>query len=498
MYRFPLYTYKDIKEFNLLSEELSKNGESIYDFKFQETGNLLEEYSGKTIDISNLVLYLTHYTQDIYSASLNFENLDETNKIIIKDTLIDYALDMFRLIFDQAVALYPVKEDENILINEITPLSRRCLYTYTGEELDELIKYLNKENIPFINFSKLNNKLNEELYKYTIQESAHAIIDLTSVVLAMDNNPNLIYFLEQYLNTIDNYNVVIKKDIADKALELLRLTLSHTEKINKLLPEIIQKKEQTLIVTSEEDKLVRVTDLKIEGIETLLDQINFKLFGHQKFKDRFAEAIKEFIFLNKIKEKNIFSIFLLGSTGVGKTEFARIIKNNLNKSTSLAKINFGNYSSQDSLNSLIGSPRGYIGSEEGELSVKLEKSNAGIVVCDEFEKASKPIYNFFLELLEDGTYTDSQSREYNLDGYLIVFTSNLDEQNFYKVIPEELQSRLDLVCEFEKLTISEKQEFVNDYINRVSQKVKMYGGQSFTEEDINQIKNINVESVDCF
>lgn len=71
---------------------------------------------------------------------------------------------------------------------------------------------------------------------------------------------------------------------------------------------------------------------------------------------------------------------------MGKSEFASMLKNQLKPNTSLVKINFGNYSSQDALNSLIGSPRGYIGSEEGELSSKIIKSRAGVILCDEFEK----------------------------------------------------------------------------------------------------------------
>ena len=114
----------------------------------------------------------------------------------------------------------------------------------------------------------------------------------------------------------------------------------------------------------------------------------------------------------------------------------------------LIKINFGNYSSKDSINSLIGSPRGYIGSEDGELSLKLSKKHNGIILCDEFEKADSKIFSFFLELLEEGKFTDSQSREYDLNGYVIIFTSNLNSSEFSENIPDEFQTRLDLISEF--------------------------------------------------
>lgn len=78
----------------------------------------------------------------------------------------------------------------------------------------------------------------------------------------------------------------------------------------------------------------------------------------------------------------------------------------------MIKINFGNYSDENALSSLIGSPRGYIGSNKGELSEKILKSKSKIILIDEFEKASKPVFNFFLELLEDGAFTDSLGREF--------------------------------------------------------------------------------------
>lgn len=81
--------------------------------------------------------------------------------------------------------------------------------------------------------------------------------------------------------------------------------------------------------------------------------------------------------------------------------------------------------SQDALNSLIGSPAGYVGCNHGELSEKIKKSKVGVLLCDEFEKTTRSVFSFFLELLEEGQFTDSMAREYDMDGFVIIFTSNL-------------------------------------------------------------------------
>lgn len=123
------------------------------------------------------------------------------------------------------------------------------------------------------------------------------------------------------------------------------------------------------------------------------------------------------------------------------------------------------------LNSLIGSPAGYVGCNHGELSEKIQKSQVGVLLCDEFEKTTRPVFSFFLELLEEGRFTDSMAREYDMDGYVIIFTSNLrNEAEYKKVIPPELQTRFDLVCEFEEPTLLEKTAFLDLLLERAKAK----------------------------
>ena len=76
--------------------------------------------------------------------------------------------------------------------------------------------------------------------------------------------------------------------------------------------------------------------------------------------------------------QRIFSCLLCGSTGIGKTETARLFHRALAPGEPMIKLNFGNYSSDNALNSLIGSPRGYVGSNKGELSDKLSNSRSSI------------------------------------------------------------------------------------------------------------------------
>lgn len=153
----------------------------------------------------------------------------------------------------------------------------------------------------------------------------------------------------------------------------------------------------------------------------------------------------------------------------------------------IIKINFGNYSNEGVLNSLIGSPLGYIGSEEGgELINKMKNSKSKVILIDEFEKATPSVFNFFYELLEDGKFTDRHGREHNLDGYIIVFTSNVLKEDFNKLIPNSLVSRFDLVYRFVELSVQDRKEFIKEFAEELI--AKMAEGKTVNLE-INNIQH---------
>lgn len=186
-----------------------------------------------------------------------------------------------------------------------------------------------------------------------------------------------------------------------------------------------------------------------EKFDDILKQLNSQLYGHQKFKKDFKDQLEDFILLHRMKIKKVFSLLICGKSGIGKTEVARILQKEMYPTESSIKINFGNYSGKGSLWSLIGSPKGYVGSEQGgELTNKIINSKSKVIVIDELDKADEAIFTFFYEMLEDGQYTDLDGKVIDLDGYIIIFTANLNNSNFKNIIPEPLFSRFDMTYEF--------------------------------------------------
>lgn len=224
--------------------------------------------------------------------------------------------------------------------------------------------------------------------------------------------------------------------------------------------------------------LNRIIDLAQGDLDSFLSSFELKLYGHEKFKEEFRNLINTFRVFNKIGEHHILSLFLMGESGIGKTEVARVIHQCLGGKRKLAKINFGNYSSKDALNSLIGSPRGYIGSESGELFMKVKDSDTGVILIDEFEKGDSIIYNYFLDVLENGKMTNSQGEDIDLDGYVIIFTSNLTPQEFDNFLSPELRSRFNYIGIFQALKNTDKDRFVKRKMNDI---IRKYNGSFDTK-----------------
>jgi len=237
----------------------------------------------------------------------------------------------------------------------------------------------------------------------------------------------------------------------------------------------------------------KIIDLDNESIVTFFESFREKLYGHPKFKDDLEEEINTFRIFNKLGEHKILSLFLMGDSGVGKTEVARTMFNCLNGKKKLAKINFGNYSNEFSLSSLIGSARGYTGSDDGEIFMKVRDTDVGILLIDEFEKSNASLFNYFLDVLESGKMTSSLGDEIDLNGFIIVFTSNISKEDFSKRISPELRSRFNYKCMFTVLSNKDKEKYIEFRVGSLIKKVKQEYNIGFPENTINYfIKLIDV------
>lgn len=471
--RKKLYFYRNKLEFDKYYDE---NNENISGVEILDRKENLTLIKNKIIDITDLILYLSQGKFNIYHIRLSLTTIDENNKIIIDSQYVDEALNMFSLVFDEAIALYEEPQKTKILNENI----RHKIYYYHDDQFSKIENECNKNKVILTNFASL------PVVKYYENE---IIVDITSTLQSIKGSEHIIYILEQYFSSMnDKIKIIVNVNKLDEVKKYLKLTFSEYLEISNLLTMVPNSK----ISLENSNKLKRITDLTEPELSNLLLSIENKLIGHMKFKENLKNNLKQFLLLNKLNRRKIFSLFLLGKPGLGKTEVGKIISKTINPDSKIIKINFGNYSSQDALNSLIGSPAGYIGCDGGELSKKIDKNSVGVIICDEFEKADSEIKNFFLELLEDGKFTDSMGREYDLNGYIILFTSNIkDENDFNSKMSPEFKSRINLICEFTPLSDKDKLKYIKHQIDEFKENIS---ANSITHKKI--LNKINIEYKD--
>lgn len=162
------------------------------------------------------------------------------------------------------------------------------------------------------------------------------------------------------------------------------------------------------------------------------------------------------------EHRPIGSFMFLGATGVGKTEVAKALAEQLfDDERKIVRIDMSEYMEKHSVSRLIGAPPGYVGYEEGgQLTEAVRRKPYSIVLLDEIEKAHPDVFNILLQILEDGRITDNQGVVVDFTNTLIIMTSNLASQYAFEEDPLKKEQLYD--AEVRRI-------FKPEFINRVDE-----------------------------
>ncbi len=169
----------------------------------------------------------------------------------------------------------------------------------------------------------------------------------------------------------------------------------------------------------------KISETEAEKLLNLEKNIHKKLIGQEKAVTAVCNAIRR----NRAglrNKKRPPSFIFVGPTGVGKTELAKTIANELyGNEESIIRIDMSEYMESHSVSKLIGSPPGYVGYDDaGQLTEKVRRNPYSLILFDEIEKAHSDVFNILLQILDDGRLTDAQGRTVNFDNTIIIMTSN--------------------------------------------------------------------------
>lgn len=190
----------------------------------------------------------------------------------------------------------------------------------------------------------------------------------------------------------------------------------------------------------------------------------------------------------KDPKRPIASFIFLGPTGVGKTELAKALAEDLfDDERAMIRIDMSEYMEKHSVSRLVGAPPGYVGYDEGgQLTEAVRRRPYSVILFDEIEKAHHDVFNIFLQILDDGALTDSRGRHVDFKNTIIIMTSNLGSDI---LLDAAAKGKLEDAQVREEVMNLMKQNFRPEFLNRVDEILMFH---ALKLEDIERILMIQM------
>lgn len=280
------------------------------------------------------------------------------------------------------------------------------------------------------------------------------------------------------------------KRLPDKAIDLIDIACAK-ERVKDL--EFVIGRAQIISAISKITKIPeeQIGASNVKSMVNLDTNIKEKLYGQ----DTAVDAILDKIYVSraglKSVDKPIGSFLLLGPTGTGKTEFAKLLSDNMGMN--LLRFDMSEFQEKHTVSRLIGSPPGYVGFEDGntsggQLIKELEKHPHSVILFDEVEKAHPDVTSILLQAMDNGFITGGNGQKADVRNSIILMTSNLGSaaaernaigfgsqertgddtkavKDFFK---PEFRNRLDAMCKFERLDEIVMRKIVSKFMDELN------------------------------
>ena len=377
------------------------------------------------------------------------------------------------------------------------------------EEMDEQQRKIMQLQIEELALKKEDDQLSKDRLA-ALQKELSELRDRFNVQKAQwENEKNAVSKLQtlrEKKNELQaEVNIAMQKGEYEKASKLQYQDLPQVEKELEEAEALAQKEENSTLVHDKvtEEEIARiisrwtgipVTKLNESERSKVLHldaEIHKRLIGQEEAVEKVCEAILRSKAGIKDPTKPIGSFLFLGPTGVGKTELAKSLAQNLfDDENAMVRIDMSEYMEKYSVSRLIGAAPGYVGYEEGgQLTEAVRRKPYAVVLFDEIEKAHPDVFNILLQVLDDGRITDSQGRTVDFKNTIIILTSNIGAQSLLDgikedgTIPEEVRK---------EVTDALHAHFRPEFLNRLDEIILF---KPLVQKDMERIANLILKDI---
>ena len=367
-------------------------------------------------------------------------------------------------------------------------------------ELDELNRRVMQLQIEETALKKESDHLSQERLEHLQKELAELNSQFQTKKAQWDNEKALIEKVHELREELEN----VKKEITqaqqqydlNKAAELQYGKLPQIQRQLELEEEKLKSEDLSLMHENvSEEEIARIisrwTGIPVakltEGERNktlhLDDELHKRVIGQDEGVTKVTEAIIRSKAGIKDPSKPIGSFLFLGPTGVGKTELAKALAENLfDDANNMVRLDMSEYMEKYSVSRLIGAPPGYVGYEEGgQLTEAVRRKPYSVVLFDEIEKAHPDVFNVLLQVLDDGRITDSQGRTVDFKNTILIMTSNIGSAHLLEGIDEK--GDIQPACE-EAVMAELRSGFRPEFLNRLDEIILF---KPLTKTDIGSI-----------
>lgn len=275
---------------------------------------------------------------------------------------------------------------------------------------------------------------------------------------------------------VRNNNMEVAASIKKSERELEKIILELEQKVNeerKFIPVVDERDVAEVLSRKYNLPTELILESSAQRVRNLPRFLKKMIKGQDAVVEEVTDTLKRSLAGIADPDRPATAFLFVGPTGVGKTYLAKLIAKELFlKDDSIIRVDMSEFNEKHTVSRLLGSPPGYVGyGESNNFTDKIRKNPYSLILFDEIEKAHPEVFHILLQVLEDGFLTDSSGRKINFRNSLIVFTSNLGNDEFLKrLMGFSHSTKIKKVGKAEKDNIRKKlEEFLRpEFLNRLS------------------------------